>query len=185
MTKEFLIEMVGKGFSLNQISKESGKGLTTVRYWVKKHKVEFPNKPFKEMGKKDYGESRFCPRCKENCNISEFYNRRGKDNSSVYCKKCTNHQTVVRQRNLKKQMVDYKGGKCNRCGYSKCLGALEFHHLDPSEKDFSLSNFKRYTFNEIIREELDKCVLLCSNCHREVHSDNFENLYPHLDSNQE
>ena len=103
MTKELLIEMIGKGMSLNQISKEVGKGLTTVRYWVKKHQIEFPNKPFKEIGKKDYGETRFCPRCQQYCDISEFYDRRGKEHSSVYCKKCTGLQTVERQRKLKKQ----------------------------------------------------------------------------------
>ena len=54
MTKEFLIEKINSGLSLNQISKETDKSLTTVRYWAKKHNVEFPNKPFKEMGKKIY-----------------------------------------------------------------------------------------------------------------------------------
>ena len=183
MTKELLIEMIGKGMSLNQIGKEVGKGLTTVRYWAKKHKVEFPNKPFKEMGKKDYGENRFCPRCKQNCNILEFYDRRGKEHSSVYCKKCTGFQTVERQRKLKKQMVDYKGGKCERCGYDKYIGALEFHHLNPKEKDFNLSQLKRYSFNEVMIDELDKCILLCSNCHREIHGEQMNSVYPRQDSN--
>lgn len=69
---------------------------------------------------------------------------------------------------LKQQSVDYKGGKCNICGYSRCIKALEFHHLDPSEKDFSLSVVSK-SF-ESIKPELDKCVLLCANCHREVHA---------------
>ena len=185
MTKELLIEMVGKGMSLNQISKEVGKGLTTVRYWAKKHQIHFPNKPFKEMGKKEYGENRFCPRCQQNCNISEFYSRRDKSNSSSYCKQCTNYQTVLRQRNLKKQMIEYKGGKCERCGYDRYYGALEFHHIDPDKKDFSLSHLKRYSFNQIIIDELDKCILLCSNCHREIHGEQMNSKYPHLDSNQE
>jgi 5-methylcytosine-specific restriction endonuclease McrA len=183
MTKETLIEMIGKGMSLNQISKEVGKGLTTVRYWAKKHQVEFPNKPFNEIGKKDYGESRVCPRCNQNCNITEFYNRRGKENSSVYCKKCTGLQTVERQRKLKKQMVDYKGGKCERCGYDKYIGALEFHHLNPEEKDFSLSQLKTYSFNHVIVEELNKCILVCSNCHREIHGEQMNSVYPRQDSN--
>ncbi len=78
MTKKFLIERINGGLSLNQISKETGKGLTTVRYWVKKHKITFPNKPFKDMGKKMYGETRVCPRCQKDCDISQFYNRRNK-----------------------------------------------------------------------------------------------------------
>ena len=183
MTKELLIEMIGKGMSLNQIGKEVGKGLTTVRYWAKKHKVEFPNKPFKDINKKDYGETRFCPKCKKECETSEFYSRRDKSNSSSYCKQCTNYQTVLRQRNLKKQMIEYKGGKCERCGYDRYYGALEFHHIDPDKKDFSLSHLKRYSFNQIIIDELDKCILLCANCHREIHAEQMSLKYPNMDSN--
>lgn len=65
--------------------------------------------------------------------------------------------------------VEYKGGRCENCGYDRCLGALEFHHLDPTKKDFNISS-KGYTRSwERVREELDKCVMLCANCHREIH----------------
>ena len=50
------------------------------------------------------------------------------------------------------------------------MGALEFHHLDPTKKDFSISHLKRFTFNQIVTSELDKCILVCSNCHREIHA---------------
>ena len=72
-------------------------------------------------------------------------------------------------KNLKIQMVVYKGGCCQKCGYDKYIGALEFHHIDPLKKDFNPSNLKRYKFDEKVKNELDKCVLLCSNCHRETH----------------
>ena len=66
--------------------------------------------------------------------------------------------------------VEYKGGKCQLCGYSRCPEALEFHHLKNGEKDFGISD-RGYTRSwKTIREELDKCILLCANCHREVHS---------------
>jgi len=169
MTKEFLLKKINDGSSLRQISQETNKGLTSIRYWIKKHNITIPNKSFKDIGKKDYGDSRFCPRCEKNCNITEFYNRRGKENSSVYCKKCTNEQTLIRQRHLKKQMVEYKGGKCSKCGYDKCINALEFHHIDPNEKEFTLSHLKSYSFTKIIMEELDKCEIVCANCHREIH----------------
>lgn len=66
--------------------------------------------------------------------------------------------------------VQYKGGKCCVCGYNKYLGALEFHHLNPNEKDFGISN-KGYTRSfEKVKEELDKCILVCSNCHKEIHA---------------
>lgn len=74
-----------------------------------------------------------------------------------------------RVRKLKQLALDYKGGKCEICGYDKCPQAMHFHHKDPNEKDFSLSNITCRTFNETIRKELDKCQLLCSNCHAEIH----------------
>tara|TARA_R110002074_G_scaffold400448_1_gene595930 strand:+ start:222 stop:494 length:273 start_codon:yes stop_codon:yes gene_type:complete len=83
---------------------------------------------------------------------------------------CTNQQTVERQRKFKQKCVEYKGGKCERCGYDKYLGVLEFHHKDPNEKDFNISKVRLTTFNEDIKKELDKCSCLCANCHREEHA---------------
>lgn len=63
------------------------------------------------------------------------------------------------------------GSKCEICGYNKCIHALEFHHLDSSKKDFALSN-KGYTRSwRRVKEELDKCILICANCHRELHAE--------------
>lgn len=64
-------------------------------------------------------------------------------------------------------MVEAMGGKCAICLYSKCSDALEFHHLDPNEKEFGFGRLKSW---DVVCEELKKCVLLCSNCHREVHA---------------
>lgn len=75
-----------------------------------------------------------------------------------------------RRRNLKQLAVDYKGGKCSVCGYDRCNSCLDFHHIDPREKDFGISS-KGLTRNwDAIKQELDKCVLLCRNCHGEVHA---------------
>lgn len=65
--------------------------------------------------------------------------------------------------------IEYKRNKCCICGYNKCKSALEFHHLDPKQKDFGISA-KGYTRSwEKIKEELDKCIMVCANCHREIH----------------
>lgn len=55
-------------------------------------------------------------------------------------------------------------------GYNKYIGALEFHHKDPNSKDFNISQCRSHKFSQKIKDELDKCSLLCSNCHREEHS---------------
>ena len=109
-----------------------------------------------------------CRRCRtkilecSRCTKTYIYTRQGYHNSKL-CSPC--HITLYRQY-LKVKAVEYKGGKCQLCGYSKCIAALEFHHRDPNQKEFSLSKVIR-SF-EKMKKELDKCDLLCSNCHREV-----------------
>jgi len=92
------------------------------------------------------------------------------------CKACQVQATQRRREDVKKMAIAYKGGECSICGYNKCVAALEFHHLNPNEKDFGISA-KGYTRSwEKIKEELDKCIMVCANCHREIHeSDNVEN----------
>lgn len=74
-----------------------------------------------------------------------------------------------RRRELKIKAVEYKGGKCQTCGYNRCLGALEFHHLDPKTKKFGISAKGITRKWESVKKELDKCIMLCANCHREVY----------------
>ena len=70
----------------------------------------------------------------------------------------------------KVKAVEYKGGKCLVCGYNKSVRALQFHHLDPTQKDFGIGA-KGYTRSiEKTKEEVDKCILVCANCHREIHN---------------
>jgi hypothetical protein len=169
MNKDNIKNLIDKGYSLNKISKELNKSLTTIRYWVKKHNIPFETKNFSNQEPKDYGKYRVCPKCKNNCTIESFYNRRGKIGGSVYCKKCTTIQVVERTKKLKQEMVVYKGGCCQICGYNKYIGALDFHHIDPNKKDFTIAHVRQYKFNDVIKNELDKCLLVCSNCHRELH----------------
>ena len=77
--------------------------------------------------------------------------------------------TVSKSRQKKKLMaIQYKGGKCQQCNYNKCIAALVFHHRDPLTKLFSIGDGNTRNWN-IIKKELDKCDLLCSNCHAEKH----------------
>ena len=170
MEKEILSKMTNDGMSISEISKAIQKSNTTVRYWLNKFGFKTKNLSFSQIGVIDYCGEKKCPRCNQVKKESEFYQRRGKIAGSVYCKVCTNLQTVERQRALKSKAIEYKGGSCVICGYSKCNSALEFHHLDPKEKDFSLGEMKQSKWTDEIKKELDKCILVCSNCHREIHS---------------
>jgi predicted transcriptional regulator len=79
-----------------------------------------------------------------------------------------NSKSVVDwRREKKKQLVEYKGGKCEICGYNKCIAALEFHHVDKLKKDFTISSNSQ-SF-EKLKKEVDKYLLVCSNCHKEIH----------------
>ena len=73
---------------------------------------------------------------------------------------------ATRRRELRERAVARKGGRCVICHYDRCQSAMDFHHIDSTTKDFNISS--RMTWEAIVRE-LDKCVLLCSRCHREVH----------------
>jgi DNA replicative helicase MCM subunit Mcm2 (Cdc46/Mcm family) len=78
---------------------------------------------------------------------------------------------VARRRKiLRERAVQYKGGKCIHCGYFRCQAALDFHHIDPTQKEFGISMDGITRSWERVQKELDKCVLVCSNCHREIHA---------------
>ena len=79
---------------------------------------------------------------------------------------------LVHQHRTKERILFVMGEKCQLCGYSKCNKALELHHIDPKEKDKTISGNLLNNAWSILCEELKKCILLCANCHREVH-DNF------------
>lgn len=78
-------------------------------------------------------------------------------------------QKVINFRKRRKEWaVKAFGGKCGICGYSKCIQALHFHHLDPSTKKFGVSSST--SDRDTYIEELRKCICVCSNCHSEIHS---------------
>lgn len=111
-----------------------------------------------------------CCKCKVEINENNAYKREGR--LQPYCKECFNNIQKERWKKRKIDAIEYKGGKCERCGYNKYYGALEFHHRNPSEKDFQWNKLRLMSWDKIVKE-INKCDLLCSNCHREVHNDIF------------
>lgn len=104
--------------------------------------------------------------CKKH-GIVEFRNQ-SKTGNHWRCTKCSSEAVQKRRETIKEWAVEYKGGRCCLCGYDKCIKALEFHHTDRSDKEFGISS-KGYTRSwEKVKSELDKCILVCANCHREI-----------------
>jgi hypothetical protein len=82
-----------------------------------------------------------------------------------------NEYHVLWKKYVVNKIKERYGEKCSICGYSKCYEALDFHHLNPQDKEEgpAILIHKSYDLQEIF-QELDKCILVCSNCHREIHN---------------
>lgn len=116
-------------------------------------------------------ETKLCPSCNENKNLCEFYTQNDRKNGSHICKKCFNKYVGERWVQTKIKAIHYKGSKCCDCGLSypeMPYVIFDFHHLNPSEKDVDWGKLRKRSWDKITFE-LDKCDLLCSNCHRIRH----------------
>lgn len=82
--------------------------------------------------------------------------------------KCHTCKSRIKRHSIKNDAINYLGGKCSFCNYNKCPAAMVFHHLNADEKDFQIGNSPTQSWDKIIKE-LDKCILLCTNCHHELH----------------
>jgi 5-methylcytosine-specific restriction endonuclease McrA len=114
-------------------------------------------------------ETKKCSSCGEEKALTEFHDKRGKKGGNSYCKPCLYAYQKKRWTDRKVKAVEYKGGSCSKCGYDKYIGALEFHHLDPTVKEFVWKELRQMSWDKVLNE-LDKCVMLCSNCHKEEHA---------------
>jgi predicted HNH restriction endonuclease len=81
-----------------------------------------------------------------------------------------NRDLYQRHRNIWLEFIHSVGyDKCFKCGYDKCFDAIEFHHINPSEKEQGMGNLIGKVMTEDRQKELYKCIPLCANCHRELH----------------
>lgn len=84
--------------------------------------------------------------------------------------KSTAEKVKLWRKNIKSKIVTSLGGKCSCCGYNKCFDALDLHHINPNDKEFSFGSIRANPKSWIkIVTEIKKCLLVCANCHREIH----------------
>ena len=85
------------------------------------------------------------------------------------CKKCNVERVSQTRRDHKTKLIEAFGGRCILCNYARFQGALKFHHKDPDGKDFSISHGETWSYSKMFKET-KKCILVCANCHREIHA---------------
>ena len=165
MNKDALYKLyITDDLSQRQVADKSGVSHTTIRHYLKKYNIK-KNKSQPETSRN----LKRCPSCDTTKPLSEFY-KRSTGKAGSWCKKCMTSQVVERQRRYKAEAAAYKGGCCQSCGFDKYLGALEFHHVDPTTKNGDIVRFSKGLQEPTVKAELDKCVLLCANCHRMAHA---------------
>ena len=166
LAREELEPLVEAGLTLKEISARLRRGDRTIRYWIDAHGLPKPRDRRRGATRDDLrapGNHRTML-CKQH-GPTEFVRR-----SDGYwrCKRCRVAAVIKRRRKVKRILVEEAGGECVRCGYNQSVAALQFHHLDPSEKAFGLALRGHTRALDELRAEARKCVLLCANCHAEV-----------------
>lgn len=169
--KNSIINSRNSGKTYEQISEELNCSKSLISFYCKKEGLG-GNKKISQVEIDEY--QRLFDNGKSIKYISEKYGRTRKT-ISLYINK-ENRKKIIkdtsyfkRRRNkIKRILIDYKGGKCSNCGYNKCMAALDFHHSEPSLKEFNICRAYIKSLKRA-KEEVDKCIILCSNCHRELH----------------
>lgn len=160
---EQLKALAAKDATLAEMAQQFDRSMSTIRYWLSRYDIRSSN--------------RRGPRCRQGRGERTAIFKCGRHGATEFvlegrghyrCKRCRSSAVTERRRTVKQKLVEEAGGACALCGYRRWVGALQFHHLDPSRKEFSISQRGHSRSLARSRAEIRKCVLLCANCHAEV-----------------
>jgi len=171
MEKLELERLVAEKYTISKLAEHFGKGKSTVRHWLNKYDLKTLGKAGAKPQRTEISGHKVCTVCGINKPIGSFRVRTDRKNArQPHCIDCDTARTVHRQQDIKRFCVAYKGNKCADCGYDDLtnLGVFEFHHIEPEHKDFNIGDVKNKNFQSVLTE-LDKCALLCANCHVKRH----------------
>lgn len=159
-SRDELERLLAAGLSLREIAHRLDRSLATVRHWMGRYELQA--NPRRRRGHDgDYEATLLCRHHGQTRFVLE-------GRGYYRCKRCRIERVGRRRRIIKSKLVAEAGGRCVICGYDRCQRALEFHHLDPSTKEFNLGFTGATRSLAKARAEARKCILLCSNCHAEV-----------------
>lgn len=160
--RRLLERLVAEGATLRATAAALDRSTATVRYWLERWDIERPGRRRSSIPPDAPRDSEMtCSRHGET--VFRLDSRR-----SYRCLRCRQEKVAERRRTVKRILVAEAGGRCTRCGYDRCTAALQFHHVDPSTKSFTLSSNGVTRSIARARAEARKCILLCANCHAEV-----------------
>jgi transposase-like protein len=158
--RDVLTALVESGKSIRAIAAELDVSATTVRHWLAKFDLQTAGAGLRSGVWRQPAMVREC--------ATHGWTTWVRSAGRYRCRRCRIEAVSARRRRVKEILVREAGGGCRLCGYSRYAGALQFHHVDPTEKAFSLSSRGLARSLAKAREEVVKCVLLCANCHAEV-----------------
>jgi excisionase family DNA binding protein len=158
--------LVQQGLSVRAIAERLGLSYATVRHWLKEHGLETARTRRRRLTPRPGADGP--PTLDGSCDIHgvTMFGRRA--DGYYRCLACRSDAVVKRRRAVKQILVEEAGGACALCGYDRSVVALQFHHVDPADKAFSVSHRGVTLSLAAARAEAAKCVLLCANCHAEV-----------------
>ena len=160
MLLDELKPLVDKGLSIRQIAQRLNSSYTNVRYWLRVHNLKTNCRP--NRYDRNLSHVRKCA-CGES-DPSKFYG-----NKFWVCAKCWNTSAIQRSKEKIAWARKKLGGKCSVCGFDKYSCSLDIHHLNPAEKDTAFRSMRFWSLSRI-EKEIEKCVLLCKNCHAAHHA---------------
>jgi transposase len=163
LSREELEAAIACGASIRGIATDCAVSEGTVKHWLRKYGLETSRAARMRASEAAHRTEKEVVeiRCMHHGLAPHILEGRG----SFRCTKCRAEWVSARRRRVKAILVREAGGRCQRCGFSEHLAALHFHHVDPSQKEFTVSGAGVTRSLARIRAEASKCVLLCSNCH--------------------
>lgn len=172
MERDRMVDLIQLGYSHRKMSNALNVSESTIRHWLSKYGLKTQNNRYGNKNKNVFLTSKKCGLCRVIKPLEDFYERKSRNTTIGYCKKCTTKYHRDRLERIKVRMIQSKGGKCVRCSLSldeSHYSVFDFHHVNPKEKDINYKALKHQKW-DFIQSELMKCILTCSNCHRMIHA---------------
>ena len=166
IARQRLESLVADRLSIAEIGQEVGLSKTSVRYWLGRYglRTHSAARTATVQGARESGVRVVRMGCPQHGDADFVLEGRG----YYRCTACRQERVTQRRREVKATLVAEAGGRCAVCGYDRCIRALQFHHLEPSNKRHTVCNDGRMIAIAALRAEAQKCLVLCANCHAEV-----------------